>query len=1330
MPREGGAVTSVINASANLPASSLSPTASSYRPFTASQASRRNNTRDADLGEENTKGSVASREDGGQSKSKRSHNASRREQSHPSRGGKVSSQASTTKPPFGAEGSVTLIKRSATTSEDHIFPGQKASTECNRHGTSQVATSAGGVASSKGQAARTSDEIAAPARPGGIISLPPEARTNLSAGPEQSTHPRSSSKTPNRTSERVPRSQDQKRDFDSHRSRGGPSKIRTADHDRDRDHRRRQPRHLRDSPEAFDRGTERSADGSHQGHQQLFDPRRHNALSFSKNVAHSTGSASISDARTASIAGSAAHSAPSVTSSEGRERRKRRGGAPSDVSSSSRPKDESKGGDGAMKAQSSEASGYVIQLKKAYHDIQVLEAKLKEEHQGFSDRDSAECSRGTGCSSTGNGRTRDGAIDHEFWLRLTSDHKRLADLHSAFFELALRPGLPTSHHSLPQDYNLPIRLWQTAFHLLLDRLRHSLPYSSALPPDGHVVEAEKRIQVGIMDHLTDFIYYAYGFYTTLLEDETFQRFRSVWLENLGDLARYRVAVASLNASLGLAAGGVRNKIARSNQSSRTGSPSKFARIDDEDDESASQTGAKQVDAASIGSAALGDWEFEDRETWSTTAKGWYAKGLADTPGTGRLHHHLALLSDRDQLRALYHFCKALTTLQPFPAARESVLSLFGQKDQQSRLRHDASLEDLFVHLHGMLFTRVQLDDFEHVSSRFLKLLQNAVTATDRLESLAPSVLMMMGVINISSLMQYGADGAILHGSASVKHTWDDTASPDSSSIGQAMESKSDLDPTDGSSDSFANFPVPLRHAIKLTFESLRILLPQPGTTNGSVPVPDPYVTVVMAFLFRLARSSSSATIPNDVPPQLKPLVRAVPWQALARLPLVQPGMTRSPNVQKIGAAKPLPEDWCLRGLTWTGRRLFEREFFKVQNNEGDSGASPWSSAVPVVESEVDVLNTSDRSEDGSPGQNGLQTSDLRWRRIGLVLSALIDVVPGFNEGGVIGLNLDEGNTLGEILIADPLSTRLAEYAEQQRLSDVIAKTCNLKLAKDSEVSSSDEADQLTDDDMDDLETDSTELRHLKARIRELRVVLGKKAATSSSVRSVAKPPKRNLNAVPGYTTLVLDTNIILHDKASFLQKVVESHRWAVIVPLAAITELEGLRHNATSLGEDAVLALSYLEVAVKTHSTWLKIQTSKGNYLSDLSFRHEDLDMSSEKGTSLTQPDAEAETSLGLHSLPQQTKTAKARSLDEVILRCLLWQRDHWTDRRNIILGTRSSGEHNRSSSGVVTSEAPKVVMITLDRGLRLRVMSKGCPAAGNHDLAEILDSSHATVVD
>jgi protein SMG6 len=77
-------------------------------------------------------------------------------------------------------------------------------------------------------------------------------------------------------------------------------------------------------------------------------------------------------------------------------------------------------------------------------------------------------------------------------------------------------------------YNIIIPLWMYAFHKLLESFRCA---SFTLPL--------------ALEHLQDFIYYAYTFYTGLLEEPTLAMFKSGWLEALGNLARYRMAVSAM-----------------------------------------------------------------------------------------------------------------------------------------------------------------------------------------------------------------------------------------------------------------------------------------------------------------------------------------------------------------------------------------------------------------------------------------------------------------------------------------------------------------------------------------------------------------------------------------------------------------------------------------------------------------------------------------------------------------------------------------------------------------------------------------------------------------
>ena len=196
---------------------------------------------------------------------------------------------------------------------------------------------------------------------------------------------------------------------------------------------------------------------------------------------------------------------------------------------------------------------------------------------------------------------------------------RLADLHHDFLDRVYDPLIPSTYQQLAVKYNIPSRLWQTGFHLILERLRYAWMSS----------------QPSALDLLTDLVYDAYKFYTDLLEDAALLNFRTAWIEALGDLARYRMAIAAHLVSE------VKSSV-----------PRKPARIDDDEEPVSS--------GASIGAEVAEAWDVEDKETWRTTAREWYTMGITEKPGEGRLHHHLALLS-RDvkgqEIRALHHFAK-------------------------------------------------------------------------------------------------------------------------------------------------------------------------------------------------------------------------------------------------------------------------------------------------------------------------------------------------------------------------------------------------------------------------------------------------------------------------------------------------------------------------------------------------------------------------------------------------------------------------------------------------------------------------------------------------
>ena len=194
--------------------------------------------------------------------------------------------------------------------------------------------------------------------------------------------------------------------------------------------------------------------------------------------------------------------------------------------------------------------------------------------------------------------------------------------------------------------------------------------------------------------LQEFIYYAYTFYTCLFEERNLSAFRGGWVEALGDLARYRMAVTNMveNNAATSSPSSLPSRVAilssshltprpttpignESAVSDKAASPTPAARIDDSP--SASQQEAPpatsnlkhQLYQPSVGIVAARLMELEpEKERWRQIARDWYAKGLAATPGAGKLHHHLGLLSrdkegGEEELRGVYHFVKRYVNLE-------------------------------------------------------------------------------------------------------------------------------------------------------------------------------------------------------------------------------------------------------------------------------------------------------------------------------------------------------------------------------------------------------------------------------------------------------------------------------------------------------------------------------------------------------------------------------------------------------------------------------------------------------------------------------------------
>ena len=260
-------------------------------------------------------------------------------------------------------------------------------------------------------------------------------------------------------------------------------------------------------------------------------------------------------------------------------------------------------------------------------------------------------------------------LSDEQWQALITLHKTLLHEHHDFFLASQHPSANPALSKLPEHYSMPARMWRHGIHSFLEVLRHRLPES--------------------LDHMLAFIYIAYSMVALLYE--TVSSFESTWIECLGDLGRYRMAI--------------------------------------EDD-------------------------MRDREVWSGVARFWYGKGADKDPDQGRLYHHLAILARHSSLQQLSLYSKALTCVTPFESARSSIMTLFSPilSGKDSPYLRSIPFETMFIKVHGMLFSGAALENYDATLSRLIDLLDRYIT---RLAAKFKEQGIFAAIANICALFEYG-----------------------------------------------------------------------------------------------------------------------------------------------------------------------------------------------------------------------------------------------------------------------------------------------------------------------------------------------------------------------------------------------------------------------------------------------------------------------------------------------------------------------------------------------------------------------------------------------
>lgn len=621
----------------------------------------------------------------------------------------------------------------------------------------------------------------------------------------------------------------------------------------------------------------------------------------------------------------------------------------------------------------------------------------------------------------------------------------------------------------------------------------------------------------------------------------------------------------------------------------------------------------------------------------------------------------------------------MTTLHPFSPSRESILYIWSQTNQAKRALPEAKASELFVLLQGMIYTKVDLDDFRPTLSRFIERLE--------LEGAEDREWIMMATVNIASVLEYGKPNGFFKRLGGVGGRDPSTAATAMRlAKREAADDRMDVDgsaaPPSRSSSDEDDISVPLKFALQLSFSMLSYVLRHPTRKSSQYArsTVNPYLTVFLTFLSTILKNPAS----KDV------LERLVSWDELGaflssipravmhsqRLDQPVPADAKRWDMVTSGCAPPLPEDWCLRGMEWVGRKVFERGYWR-------SGLDRKLEQEVLDEAEQEDM-TDGQIEDDSEDEGGEQsTLGKRWVRIARSAVEISSVVDGFVWA--------QGTR--EWRVEGALREKVEAWSEEDRLEreeEERRRRGSRWVDVDDSMDVDEDYDMVASESSDEEEPESPEItalkvslgiflfvrvaHHLQERRRYLENLIQDSEAMKTPTahrrtrrRKAATDNRAMLSIQPGYTVLVVDTNILL-SSLSIFSSLVEGHRWTIVVPLPVVMELDGITRDEGALGVAAKNALALLTSYIRTHSISFKVQTSKGNYLQNLNIRTEEIDFSA---------------------------GSAERNMDDLILKAAIWHEEHWVDRSGFL-----------QANAMPLSNPVKVVLLSLDRNraLSLRV--------------------------
>ncbi|KAG0341092.1 hypothetical protein BG000_010248, partial [Podila horticola] len=873
------------------------------------------------------------------------------------------------------------------------------------------------------------------------------------------------------------------------------------------------------------------------------------------------------------------------------------------------------------------------------------------------------------------------------WSKRIDDSKRLASKYLRLMQLDFKSSL---------KHDIDTRCWKMAIYPLIEAFRAALRDSEG--GNYSFSESDDDERETIRHYFTQFIATAQEFYVTLMTSlqaleakhtpaasGTPRPMPPRWhrcVGIMGDLARYRW----------------------------------LHKLDDETD------------------------DLQPPTDWLVAARRLYREAIDLGPGNGKMYNQLALLAGCRGLESLYYYCKSLTVKSSFLNARDTLRSFFGANEQiralqtlslrqNAKARHAAlaytTLQDCeasFLLLQAMLFEKVNLDVFEKRLRMFLKQISSLHQhrSQDQLQTEHwDGLYFMMAVINLAGVYEFNWSSSIIAKSSSAFGDMPDdllavTTLPYSAKLLLATMEQSMLQYLSSIGDGqkvHCSTAEEQQGWLIYCHVVLAWMAGKPFGTSGDM----------MANWLFLANHETMptfwttlTTFMNHHWDQLTPFEQSDMLSALSGEMSDQHQEESTADSVFQLSTPPLGHEWELRGLAWMPTSRFGSKMFK--------GTPP-------------LLDESELKGDSLWKQEAPKREHLSKRLVELSLIAALDM-------GVVEFDFCENAFKVNEEYAAQVQEAMSKNGypslviDDYSTDDAIMSSSHASISQEE---SGFEDEGVYSDELDHLGDSSAAIMELKSKRDQLKMMLsesnrpkeerygqrrqgrnkGGRGFTDRRQNQDQNAASRRIQAAEN-SILVIDTNCLVSDW-TVVQRLVAADRWTVIIPLAVITELDGLKNNPAPLGPSAAGALSYLEgcLAQRPRMRRLKVQTSRGNYMNDLSFRVEsfnyDQQPQSQKYYSSHRRSGSTDGNGFLSSEWEDDgdeEIMRNHNVDDFILGLCLWHHEH--PASSSVLSPAMSSP---SLGGGYSSSGSTIYLVTDDRNLRVKARARSVEVLGKDDI-------------